>query len=35
MKKNLFYAFALIGSMGLFAACSDDDNKGGVNTRVV
>lgn len=25
MKKNLFYAFALIGSMGFFAACSDDD----------
>lgn len=25
MKKNLFYLFALICSMGLFTACSDDD----------
>lgn len=28
MKKNLFYAFALIGSMGLFAACSEEGEKG-------
>ncbi|WP_455966789.1 DUF4925 domain-containing protein [Bacteroides fluxus] len=27
MKKNLFYLFALICSMGLFTACSDDDEK--------
>ena len=26
MKKNLFYLFALICSMGLFTACSDDDD---------
>lgn len=26
MKKNLFYLFALICSMSLFTACSDDDN---------
>ncbi len=26
MKKKLFYLFALIGSMSLFVACSDDDN---------
>lgn len=26
MKKNLFYAFALILSMGLFSACSSDDD---------
>lgn len=25
MKKNLFYLFALICSMSLFTACSDDD----------
>ena len=25
MKKNLFYLFALICSMSLFIACSDDD----------
>lgn len=30
MKKNLFYLFALICSMSLFTACSDDDDK--VNT---
>lgn len=35
MKKNLFYAFALIGSMSLFTACSDDDNKGGVNKELL
>lgn len=27
MKKNLFYLFALICSMSLFTACSDDDEK--------
>ena len=27
MKKNLFYLFALICSMALFTACSDDDDK--------
>lgn len=27
MKKNLFYLFALICSMSLFTACSDDDDK--------
>ncbi len=27
MKKNLFYAFALILSMGLFTACSSDDDE--------
>ena len=26
MKKNLFYLFALICSMSLFTACSDDDD---------
>ena len=26
MKKNLFYLFALICSMGLFTACGDDDD---------
>ena len=26
MKKNLFYLFALICSMTLFTACSDDDD---------
>ncbi len=35
MKKNLFYVFALIGSMSLFTACSDDDNKGGVNKELL
>ncbi len=35
MKKNLFYAFALIGSMGFFAACSDDDGKGTINTELL
>ncbi len=25
MKKNLFYLFALVCSMSLFIACSDDD----------
>ncbi len=25
MKKNLFYLFAIVCSMSLFAACSDDD----------
>ena len=25
MKKNLFYLFALICSMSLFTACSDDE----------
>ena len=29
MKKNLFYLFALICSMSLFTACSDDDKPGG------
>lgn len=29
MKKNLFYLFALICSVSLFTACSDDDNEGG------
>ena len=31
MKKNLFFLFALICSVSLFTACSDDDddNKGG------
>lgn len=28
MKKNLFYLFALICSMSLFTACSDDDKPG-------
>ena len=28
MKKNLFYLFALICSMGLFTGCSDNDDKG-------
>lgn len=28
MKKNLLYLFALICSMSLFTACSDDDDKG-------
>lgn len=27
MKKNLFYVFALICSMSLFAACSDDEDE--------
>ena len=27
MKKNLFYLFALICSMSLFTACSDDDEE--------
>lgn len=27
MKKNLFYVFALICSMSLFTACSDDDDE--------
>ena len=27
MKKNLFYLFALICSMSLFTACSDDDDE--------
>lgn len=27
MRKNLFYVFALVCSMGLFTACSDDDDK--------
>ncbi|WP_044271670.1 DUF4925 domain-containing protein [Bacteroides timonensis] len=27
MKKNLFYLFALISSMSLFTACSDDDDE--------
>lgn len=27
MKKNLFYAFVLMASVGLFAACSKDDDK--------
>ena len=26
MKKNLFYLFALICSMSLFTACSNDDD---------
>ena len=26
MKKNLFFLFALICSMSLFTACSDDDD---------
>lgn len=29
MKKNLFYLFALICSMSLFTACSDDDEDNG------
>lgn len=29
MKKNLFYLFALICSMSLFTACSDDDEPNG------
>lgn len=32
MKKNLFYLFALICSMSLFTACSDDDDDVKVNT---
>ena len=28
MKKRLFYLFALICSVSLFTACSDDDNEG-------
>lgn len=28
MKKNLFYLFALVCSMSLFTACSDDDDEG-------
>ena len=31
MKKNLFYLFALICSMSLFTACSDDDDEKMVN----
>ena len=27
MKKNLFYLFALVCSLSLFTACSDDDEK--------
>lgn len=27
MKKNLLYLFALICSVSLFTACSDDDEK--------
>ena len=27
MKKNLLYLFALICSVSLFTACSDDDDK--------
>jgi hypothetical protein len=34
MKKNLFYLFALICSMSLFTACSDDDEAPG-NSGVV
>ena len=34
MKKNLFYLFALICSMSLFTACSDDDETPG-NSGVV
>lgn len=29
MKKNVFYLLALICSVSLFTACSDDDNNGG------
>lgn len=36
MKKNLFFLFALICSVSLFTACSDDDdNKGGVAVEKV
>ena len=28
MKKNLFYLLALICSVSLFTACSDDDDNG-------
>lgn len=28
MKKNLLYLFALICSVSLFTACSDDDDNG-------
>lgn len=31
MKKSLFYLFALICSISLFTACSDDDDNGGGN----
>lgn len=35
MKKNLFFLFALICSVSLFTACSDDDdNKGGKDENV-
>ena len=31
MKKNLFYLFALVCSMSLFTACSDDEGGDGDN----
>lgn len=35
MKKNLFYVFALICSMSLFAACSNDDSTPTDYTQVI
>ena len=36
MKKNLFFLFALICSVSLFTACSDDDdNKGGKDENLI
>lgn len=37
MKKSLFYLFAIICSMSLFVACSDDDddNDNGVASQIV
>lgn len=34
MKKNLFYLFALICSMSLFTACSDDDDAPDYSTAI-
>lgn len=34
MKKNLFFLFALICSVSLFTACSDDDDNGGKDENV-